>query len=357
MKLTVNRTELLNELGFLRGSVGAGSKIPALGCVRFDIEGDAARLITTDLDMTAISSIHVNADCDGVFVVEHKTLISLLPKLDCEDVELEVGDGLNIRCGGFESNLPLFHADDYPTIPEMPEDSGYLLNMDTFNRMIGKVNFATTKYDPKFQLNGSLVKLSNEIEIAASDGTRLSVARCAGNDTEPPFERQLFPRRLMSELVRFSGDIEMSAGNNYLGFRAGERALISRSTEDRFPNYERLMDIAADATAEVERSKLLSALKRVTTLSHKKAHGVSFTVTSESLELESIGYDTGSAREEIPIACDCGKEFALNAVNLIEALKSIPDDNIKICLCGSQITISHEDDGIDCYYMQAYMMA
>jgi DNA polymerase-3 subunit beta len=240
---------------------------------------------------------------------------------------------------------------EYPTIPDVPEAGDYALPLDLFQLMLDRVAFAITKDDPKFQLNGALVKLlPGEIEIAATDGHRLAMVRANAPEGVPPFEQQLFPRKLLAEFARFGDEqVRLSAGDNHLGFLMGERTLVSRIVELRFPQYERVIVRDNPNRARVDRKDLLASLRRVSLMAHEKAHGVRFRFDAGGeLTLVSIGYDRGSAEETLNVTFQGdGLEIALNAAYLIDVLQVLECGTVELQLRDSNtqcVVVPVDDD-------------
>jgi DNA polymerase-3 subunit beta len=216
--------------------------------------------------------------------------------------------------------------------------------------LLERVAFSITKDDPKFQLNGALVKLlPGEIEIAATDGHRLAMVRANAPDGQPPFEQQLFPRKLLAELARFTDDqVLMSAGDNHLGFKMGERTLVSRIVELRFPQYDRVIVRDNPSRARVDRKELLASLRRVSLMAHEKARGVRFRFDPDGeLTLVSIGYDRGSAEETLSLSYQGDSvDIALNAAYLIEVLQVLDCEKVELQLrdANAQCVVVPVDD-------------
>jgi len=217
--------------------------------------------------------------------------------------------------------------------------------------MLHRVAFAITKDDPKFQLNGALVKIvPGEIEVAATDGHRLAVVRAQGPADEVPFEQQLFPRKLLAEFARFGdGTVVLSAEENHLGFQMGDRRLISRVVELRFPQYEKVIVRDNPNRVRVARNDLLGSLRRVSLMAHAKARGVRFRVDpAGELQLASIGYDRGSAEETLEIAYQGDPlEISLNAAYMMEMLQVLDCESVELQLrdAGTQcVVVPVEDD-------------
>lgn len=338
MELKLKRETVLQELAILQGVVEYRTTIPILSSILTEAFEDHVRMTATDLDMTIMTECAAEVQGGGRLTLESKVFQSLVRSLPAdEDFTLRLdGDSVEIVSGRFRSSMKVADPADYPTVPEVPEGGDYELKLDLFQLLLERVEFAITKDDPKFQLNGALVKLlPGEIEVAATDGHRLAVARARAPQAKPPFEQQLFPRKLLVELRRIEGGpVVITAGENHLGFRMGHRTLVSRIVELRFPQYERVIVRDNPYRARVARTDLLASLRRVSLLAHEKARGVRFKFDSPGeLRLVSIGYDRGSAEETLPITYQGESvEIALNASYLIDVLQVLGCEMVEIQL-------------------------
>ena len=338
MELKLKRETVLQELAILQGVVEYRTTIPILSSILTEAFEDHVRMVATDLDMTIMTDCSAEVQGGGRLTLESKVFQSLVRNLPPEEdftIRLD-GDAVEIVSGRFRSRMSVADPAEYPTLPEMPEGGDYEVDLGLFQLLLERVEFAITKDDPKFQLNGALVKLlPGEIEVAATDGHRLAVVRAPGPQSPPPFEQQLFPRKLLVELRRIeNGPVVITAGENHLGFRMGQRALVSRIVELRFPQYERVIVRDNPYRARVVRGDLLASLRRVSLLAHEKARGVRFKFDSMGeVRLVSIGYDRGSAEETLPITYQGESvDIALNAGYLIDVLQILESEMIEIQL-------------------------
>jgi DNA polymerase-3 subunit beta len=129
----------------------------------------------------------------------------------------------------------------------------------------------------------------------------------------------------------------------------GDRTLVSRIVELRFPQYERVIVRDNPNRARVDRKELLASLRRVSLMAHEKARGVRFRFDSGGdLKLVSIGYERGSAEEMLNIAFQGeGLEIALNAGYLIDVLQVLECDTVELQLRDSNtqcVVVPVEDD-------------
>lgn len=337
MDVTLNRTAVLQELSVLQGVVERRTTIPILSNILVEATENRLHLVATDLDMTIMTSCPAEIADGGRLTLESRVVQELVRNLPAEEFSLRLeGDSVEIASGRFRSRMAIADAAEYPTLPDVPADGGYGIPLSLFQLMLQRVAFAITKDDPKFQLNGALVKLlPGEIELAATDGHRLAVVRAQVPEGQPPFEQQLFPRKLLAEFGRFADEeVVLSAGENHLGFRMGDRTLVSRIVELRFPQYERVIVRDHPFRARIDRKELLASLRRVSLMAHEKARGVRFHFDpAGELKLISIGYEKGSA-EEVLAATYQGDsmDIALNAQYVIDVLQVLDCEAVDLQL-------------------------
>ncbi len=352
MELKLQRNLVLQELSILQGVVEHRTTIPILSSILTEAADDSMRMVATDLDMTIMTQCPATVEGGGRITLESKVFQNLVRNLPEEEFVLrQDGDSVEIVSGRFRSRMAVADAAEYPTIPEVPPPGDYWLPLDLFQLMLDRVAFAITKDDPKFQLNGALVKLvPGEAEIAATDGHRLAVVRAKGPEGEPPFEQQLFPRKLLAEFARFSDErVTLSVGENHLGFWMGERTLVSRVVELRFPQYERVIVRDNPIRVRVDRKELLASLRRVSLMAHEKARGVRFRFDpAGELTLVSIGYERGSAEETLSVVYQGEPlEIALNAGYVMDVLQVLECPTVELQLRDSNtqtVLIPVDDD-------------
>ncbi len=352
MELKLQKTHVLQELSVLQGVVERRGTIPILSSILAEASDGRLRMTATDLDMTIVTSCPAEVEGEGRLTLESRVFTDLVRNLPEEEfVVRREGEGVEIVSGRFRSTMSVADPNEYPTVPEPPTDGDYSLPLGLFQLLLQRVAFAITKDDPKFQLNGALVKIvPGEIEIAATDGHRLAVVRAKASTDVVPFEQQLFPRKLLAEFSRFDDEtVVFSATENHLGFQIGERHLISRVVELRFPQYERVIVRDNPNRVRIQRTELLGSLRRVSLMAHEKARGVRFRLDgSGELTLVSIGYERGSAEETLPVTYQGESlEIALNAQYMIEVLSVLGCETVELQLKDSAtqcVVVPVDDD-------------
>jgi DNA polymerase-3 subunit beta len=108
---------------------------------------------------------------------------------------------------------------------------------------------------------------------------------------------------VLAQLRRLAGGenetVYMARGENHLAFRIGERMLLSRLLESRFPQYERVLVRDNPYKLRLRRQEFTAALRRVALLASERTHGVQLQLDTDSIGLSSVGFDIGSGEEQV----------------------------------------------------------
>jgi DNA polymerase-3 subunit beta len=309
MDLTLVRDALLQELQLIQGIVERRTTIPILSNILLTAEGDRLSLAATDLDVTVFSRCPAEVRQTGRATIHGKMLFDVVRSLPSESADLTFKDGrMEVRSGGFTSQMASLDPADFPTLPEIPEGQGFAVELALLQRLIERSAFAVSAEEGHFQYNAALLLIQpTAMEMVATDGHRLAWVRVPHAQTaKAPFEQQLLPRKVLNQLRHLSSaegaSVYLGRGENHLAFRLGERVMLSRVLEARFPQYERVLVRDNPHRARVQRHEFSAALRRVALLASERTRGVQLQFEHGSLALASVGFDLGQANETV--ACD-----------------------------------------------------
>jgi DNA polymerase-3 subunit beta len=352
MLVTVNRAELLAELGPMLGVSERRTTIPALSHVLLRIEEDGLFMAATDLDvsLTSFCDGQVEGSAGGSLSVPAKKFLEIIRAASGDDVKLHLDDN-QIRIGSGSANFKIrgLSAAEFPNLPEVTGDP-LAIPFRTLKTMIGKIFFAISIEDSRFQLAGALMQFGEDtIALAATDGHRLALVE---NKIEGAKERQsiIIPRKALQELQKFQGeDLEFVASDHHLSFKVGRRQLICRILEGTFPDFERVIARNNDKIVIVDRKRFSAMIQRIALMTGERARAVRLELKSLPegvLALSAANPDLGEAREEMSINYDGGYlEIGLNPDYLVQVLGAIDTDMVRLELkdAGSQcLTMPNE---------------
>jgi DNA polymerase-3 subunit beta len=338
MELRLKRADFLAELLPMQGIVERRTTIPVLSHLLLQAKDDRLHLAGTDLDVSLTSSCDAEVKKEGSVAVQAKKFVEIIRSLTAEEVRLQIDDhqAVVITAGSSRFKIHGLPAQDFPTLPDVSKEKPIELPFALFRRMIGKILFAVSSEESRFQLNGALLKLKNKsLEMVATDGHRLALVE---NEVAGSKEADgvLVPRKALQELQRFeSGDAEATLqfrrGEHHLSFRLGKRELICRILEGTFPDYERVIAKDNDKKPLFERRVLSDGVRRVAILTGDRARAVRLELENETLVVSAANPDLGEAREEIACAYSGGGiKLGINPDYLDHFLQAVDTEKVRL---------------------------
>ena len=344
MELTVAKADLQKELQLCQGVVEKRSTIPILSNVLLKAADGRLQIAATDLDVTILSSCAARITTPGGVTIEAKRLFDVVRSLPDDDVHftLQENNSMLIESGTAKFRLLGLPAEDYPTLPTVNVSEGFTLPLDELKTMVGKVKFAITHEETRFQLNGALLKVQpNKMEMVATDGHRMALINfpsgITGKGKKGSDLTILIPRKALDEILRLeageNGTVQFGVSDNQLFFEAGDRRLLARMIDVNFPNYMEVISRDNDRRVMVDRERLLSTIKRISLVANERTRAVRFDFAPGKLTVSSTNPELGDARETVPIDY-AGQPFfvGLNAAYVMDFLAATDTPSVSLDL-------------------------
>jgi DNA polymerase-3 subunit beta len=344
MELTVAKADLQKELQLCQGVVEKRSTIPILSNVLLRAADGKLRIAATDLDVTILCSCDARITTPGGVTIEARRLFDIVRSLPDEDVHITMqeNNSLLVESGTAKFRLLGLPAEDYPTLPTVDMSDAYTISLEELKTMVGKVRFAITHEETRFQLNGALLKIQpNKMEMVATDGHRMALINFPkggnGKTTKGNDFTVLVPRKALEEILRLEtdaeGDVRFGVSDNQLFFEAGERQLMARMIDVNFPNYMEVISRDNDRRVMVDRERLLSTIRRISLVANERTRAVRFDFAPGKLTVSSTNPELGDARETVPIDY-AGTPFfvGLNAAYVTDFLSAVDTPQVSLDL-------------------------
>jgi len=316
MEIRLQRDTLLTELALLQGIVERRTTIPILSHLLLDARDGKLALAATDLDVSLSTWCEAEVPRAGAVAVQAKKFHEIVRALSEPELAIKVDEGTNVTLQAGRSRFRIrgLEAENFPTLPRVEGETAVELSLEVLRRMIGKVIFAISTEESRFQLNGALFKVKGDgLEMVATDGHRLALVEAAaggenGNavSVHGAQDGVLIPRKALQELLRFDGSetVAYRRGEHHLAFALGKRELTCRILEGTFPDYERVIAKNHDKKPVLDRGPFQQAVQRVALLTGERARGVLLHFSAEGLVISAANPDLGEATEQVP--CDYG---------------------------------------------------
>ena len=309
-KLVVSRADLHGLLRSVLPAIGGSSSgMPILSHVLLSCRGGSLSAVCTNLELTLEDCCELIDLPDGFSVtVPAKLLYGICNSLGVESfLELVLdGDKLLLSSGSYSGVLDTLPVVDFPRLSLVGGDHSSVFGGDSFGGeglssgdgillkidcsllfgMLSETHFAMASSDPRYFLNGMLFEftpLRGVLRLVATDGHRLSSSFVeglvcssagqsgadlsgSGSSGSDKF-RCIVPRNsvgaLRSWLSSSDGELELLLGKDHIGVRLGERRMVSKLIEARYPEYGRVIPARSEVPLFVDRGELSGALSRV----------------------------------------------------------------------------------------------
>lgn len=313
MEARLNRVEFLGEISPMQGVVERRTTIPVLSHILLKAGEGHLSLAATDLEVSLTSWCKAEVKEEGSIAIQAKKLLEIIRASSGDEVTLRIDQPgmLTILAGNSVFKIRGLPSEDFPSLTEVESDTSVSLAFPTFRNMIGKVFFAISGEESRFQLAGALMQfLEESMVLVATDGHRLALVETVVDDVEET-EGVLVPRKALQELQRFEGeDLVFRRNDHHLSFTVGRRQLICRILEGTFPDYDRVISQDNDKVVVVDRKALSEVIHRVSLLTGDRTRAIRMELESGQLVFSAANPDLGEAREEVPCDFD-GKGVSL----------------------------------------------
>ena len=344
MELTVAKADLQKELQLCQGVVEKRSTIPILSNVLLKAADGKLSIAATDLDVTVLSACPARITTPGGVTIEARRLFDIIRSLPDDDVHITMqeNNSLLVESGTAKFRLLGLPAEDYPTLPSVDMSDAYTISLEELKTMVGKVRFAITHEETRFQLNGALLKIQpSKMEMVATDGHRMALINFPkggnGKTKKGSDFTVLVPRKALEEILRLEGNedgtVRFGVSDNQLFFEAGERRLMARMIDVNFPNYMEVISRDNDRHVLIDRERLLSTIRRISLVANERTRAVRFDFAPGKLTVSSTNPELGDARETVPIDY-AGQPFfvGLNAAYVMDFLSATDTPSVSLDL-------------------------
>lgn len=335
MEFTLNTADLVRELGLLAGVTAKGSTIPILSHVLLAATDSRLILTATDLDFAIRCECAAKVKYAGSATLPAKKLFDYVKLLPGSEVSLKAMSNhwISVTSATAKARLAGMSPDVFPTLPEMPEE--YLeLPAKQLGLAIGRTEFAISKTDSRFTIDGALLVMQDGMSMVATDGHRISISRWTSRDT-PPFS-VLIPRQALGHLRRLmaaSGDsetpLEFAERENYIFLQMGPRRLMSRLLAGKFPDYERILPGSQPRSALLDRATMAQVIDRVDQFSDEGSRMIRLRMSAGEARFSSSVSEVGESEESMPAEYSGPSvEIGFNAGYLLDLLKTVTENQV-----------------------------
>jgi DNA polymerase-3 subunit beta len=331
MEFSISKESLQKELQSMQGIVEKKSTIPILANIVIDAHKDRLELLATDLEVAMRAGCEASVKAPGSVTLSARRLFDIVRYLPDAEVRIRSDEGhwVEIRCEKARFRMVGLPREDFPPIPEFDFSKGVAIERSLLLDLIGKVAFAITTDEGRYQLGGARTMLSKRhLTMVATDGHRLAYAdgRVEKGAAEKAIE-MILPRKALIELSRLGEGVEeviLGQQENQAFFKVGGTVLSASLLSGKFPDFEKVIPEGNDKLLKFRSEEFVNVVRRVALLSGERSRAVKFALKEGVLEVSSNNPEVGEASESIEIDYSGPEiEIGFNARYILEFLQAM----------------------------------
>ena len=340
MKFQVNRDVFSEAVSFAVKLLPQRTTLPILSGVLIEAADDGLVLSSFDYEVSARTEIAAKVEEPGRVLVSGRLLADIASRLPNAPVTFSTDEGrITVACGAGQFTLLSMPVDEYPTLPQVSDQAGFLQAED-FAAAISQVAVAASRDDVTPVITGVQLEVSeNSLSLVATDRYRVAVREIAwdAGNSDVETATALVPSRTLIEIGKTFGHsgtvsvaITSSDDRELIAFQADKKTVTSLLIKGNFPPVKRLFPEVVDNYAVINTAELIEAVRRVSLVLEREA-ALRFTFTIEGVTLEAIGSEQAQASESIDaFLTGTDTVVSLKPQFLLDGLSSVHSEFVRI---------------------------
>lgn len=342
MKFQVNRDVFSEAVSFAVKLLPQRTTLPILSGVLIQATSDGLVLSSFDYEVSSQTEIQADVEEEGTVLVSGRLLAEIAGRLPNAPVRIATEENrIQVSCGSASFTLLSMPVEEYPSIPEIGEQSG-VVPAEEFAAAVAQVAVAASRDDVTPVITGVQLEVrENSLGLVATDRYRVAVREIDWDGgaiaaTEDALTA-LVPARTLQEVGKtlgHSGTISVSITSRdereLIAFSADKKTVTSLLIKGNFPPVRRLFPDTVDNYAVVNTAELIEATRRVALVLEREA-ALRYSFTADGLTLEAIGSEQAQASESID-AILTGDEtvVSLKPQFLLDGLGAVHSEFVRI---------------------------
>lgn len=318
MKIRVEREALADAVAWVARSLPNRPTAPILAGMLLEADADGLTLSSFDSTTSAKVTLPAQVSDEGQVLVSGRLLSDIARSLPNKPVDLHADHSkVELTCGSARFTLQTLPVDEYPTLPDMPSQTGSV-DASMFEKAVGQVFVAAGRDELLNVFTGVKVEIDGEnLSLLATDRYRMALKELTWNPASPGLEGNvLVPGKVLAdtaksmtsgETVTISLSTTEAEGEGLAGFvgegAKGTREATTRLLSQAFPKVRHLMDVQATVSVRVDTADLLAAVKRVALVAERNTP-LRMRINEDHVTLEAATGDQAQAVEAIDAQVD-----------------------------------------------------
>ncbi len=347
MKFTIEKNILLENLSNVVKAISTKNIIPILNGVKFELNDEGLFLTASDSELTIRAFIEkkaiTNIEKEGSIIIQSKYILDIIRKLPSDLINFDLMDGLKIKISSDNSQYDLNCLDpkEYPSIKLEEVDKPIIIKGNTFKTIISQTAFAISTQELRPLLTGLNFKIVGDLlECIATDSYRLAKKNITLIDPSDEDINIVIPGKNVMELDKIiteDEDVEMHVFTNKVLFKYKNIIFQSNLLSGTYPNTSNLIPNDFSIIVNTKLDSYYSAIDRAALLTQNKDKNiVKMKIKNNQMVINSYSSEIGKVEEKLDVetAADANIDISFSAKYMLDALKTMKDEEILILLNG-----------------------
>ena len=313
MKIRVEKDALADAVAWVARSLPNRPTAPILAGMLLEADANGVTLSSFDSTTSAKVKLPAQVTDEGTVLVSGRLMAEIARSLPNKPVDLAADHSkVELTCGQARFTLQTLPVEEYPTLPDMPTQTG-TVDAALFEKAVGQVFVAAGRDELLNVFTGVKMEINGEnLSLLATDRYRMALKEITWRPSSPSVEGAvLVPGKVLSDTAKSmtSGEnvtVSLSTteaeGEGLAGFvgesTRGSREATTRLLSLAFPKVRHLMDVDATVSVRVNTGDLLAAVKRVSLVAERNTP-LRMRINEDHIALEAATGDQAQASEAI----------------------------------------------------------
>lgn len=357
MKFICEKKSFYDAVKNVSKAVSDHSTIPVLEGIKMKLQSNILELTAYDLEIGIRTEISVKSEENCEFVLQTDQLTNMISSLPEETVVIEyTPSNMQVKMQSGETEYTIFalSAEEYPALPEADSEDKFVISQPCLKDMIHQTIFAVSVTDSKPILKGELFEIEDgNFNMVALDGYRLAVrTEKIKSSTNFKFVVPANALREVSNLLKDEDEENCIAyvSKKHIIFEMSGYLVYSRLIEGDFHNYKGSIPTTSVTEVTVNTKDLINCLNRASLLINERIKSPVKCIFNNGQLSLSCSTAKGKINDKINIDITGPLiEIGFNCKFLLDPLKTIDDDKIKLQMNGGNLPMKIVPISSDAY--------
>jgi len=319
--------------------------LPILQNVLVKAEGGIIRFTATNLEMAVNCTVRGKVEESGEYTIPSKLFFDYVSLLPNETIRIETQDqNARVECGSHKTKIHGLGASEFPLVPRVEGERALQIPVEEFKRALCQVLFAVATNESRPELTGVAFSFfshegEGRLTLASTDSYRLAEKTIPiVSLVDEPFTL-VVPAKTLVEVNRilsiFKDDVDLPANltlnlsNSQLVFTYGPVELISRTIDEKYPDYKAIVPSQFQTRTEIDREDFIKAVKTASLFSRTGLNDVALTFDPDNHQLSVSATDATRGDNTTNCSADITGQRNSVTVNfryLLDGLQAITSD-------------------------------